>query len=168
MRVLVTAHLDGVDVISRRLEAMAERFADVRPAWPAVVATFRAITRQTFASEGATSDFGEWEPLAPRTIAQREKLGYPGAHPILRRSGALEDSLTSQTGDSIIVQQAQYLGIGTAVPYVVYHQSVAPRTKLPRRPVVALTADQRHEVLMPLRQWLTGYEPTGRRQTAKP
>jgi phage gpG-like protein len=163
MQVHITAHLDGVEIVSRRLDAVAARLRDARPAWPVVLATFQAITRQAFASEGATTAAGTWPELAPSTIKERERLGY-GPRPILRRSGVLEESLTGHTGDTILVEEATYFGIGTAVPYVVFHQSLAPRSKLPRRAVVSLTTDQKHELLLPLRQWFTGYMPTGRKQ----
>lgn len=77
-------------------------------------------------------------------------------------------SVTQETGDTILVQTPRYLGIGSVVPYIAFHQSTRPRTKLPRRAVVDLTTDDRNELVRPIRQYLTGYDPTGRRQTAAP
>lgn len=157
-------HLDGVEIVARRFNALAERLADARPAWPAVLATFRQIAADTFATEGASSAAGSWPQLAPRTIAERNRLGYPGPHPILRRTGRLADSLTMGTGDTILVEMPTYLGIGTAVPYVMFHQSTDARMRLPRRAVVDYTTDQKHLLLMPLRQYFLGYSPTGKAQ----
>ena len=49
-----------------------------------------ANTQQNFDNEGG--DGIGWEDLAPRTIREREALGYNGEHPILTRSGGLRDS----------------------------------------------------------------------------
>lgn len=168
LTVSVTGYIDGLRVIDRRLDALVERISDARPAWPEVLRVFQSIAADTFRSEGAANAGGVWPPLAPRTNADRIRQGYPPEHPILRRSGDLERSVTSRSGDTILVQTPTYFAVGTAVPYVVYHQSRAPRKRLPRRAVVDLTTDQRHEILRPLRQWLTGLDPVGRKQTAAP
>lgn len=43
-------------------------------------------------------EFGGWAPLAARTVAERERLGYGGAHPILKRTEDLYRSNTYSTG----------------------------------------------------------------------
>lgn len=162
--VQISGYLDSANIISRRLAAVAERARDVRPAYPEMVAIFQNIVAATFDTEGASGASGPWQPLAPRTVRERERLGYGGSHPILKRTGTLERSLTGYTGDTILVEQPNYLGIGTAVPYVVFHQSTDPRHRLPRRAVFDPTTDQKHALLLPLRQYLTGFEPTGNKQ----
>lgn len=49
---------------------------------------------ENFADERA-GDEGGWEPLAPRTVAERIDRGYGGEHPILKRSGDYKDSFTN-------------------------------------------------------------------------
>jgi phage gpG-like protein len=168
LRVTISGFLDGAQIIDRKLDALEARISDVSPAWPAVVAVFREIARATFDTEGASNAGGQWPALAPSTQKERVRQGYGAAHPILQRSQRLMRSVTQETGDTILVQTPRYLGIGSVVPYIAFHQSTRPRTKLPRRAVVDLTTDDRHELLRPIRQYLTGYDPTGRRQTAAP
>jgi phage gpG-like protein len=168
LRVTISGFLDGAQIIDRQLDALAERITDVSPAWDAVLAVFQQMARDTFNSEGAANAGGPWPQLAPATVADRTRKGFSPTHPILQRTETLMRSVTQQTSDTILVRTPNYFGVGTAVPYVVYHQSTAPRSKLPRRALVDLTTDQRHELLRPIRQYLTGYDPVGRRQTARP
>lgn len=168
LTVTISGFLDGAQVIDRRLGALEERLNDVSPAWPAVLAVFQAIARDTFASEGASNAGGRWPALAPATVADRRRKGFGPTRPILQRTETLMRSVTQQTADTILVQAPRYFAVGSSVPYVVYHQSTAARRKLPRRALVDLTTDQRHEILRPIRQYLTGHDPVGRRQTAAP
>jgi hypothetical protein len=52
---------------------------------------------ERFKNEG-DSVVGPWAQLAPATVAIRESKGYPGAHPINHRTGALEAYLTGAAG----------------------------------------------------------------------
>lgn len=53
---------------------------------PAVLRTIREQFRLNFEGEKGRRP---WPALAPRTVAERRRLGYGGAHPILVRTGAL-------------------------------------------------------------------------------
>lgn len=106
----------------------------------------KAITRSWFKSNRAIFELkgpGKYTDLAESTKKQKTKvLGTP--YPILRLTGRLESSLTqagsSDAISSIIGKNA--LILGTAVPYGIYHQSAAPRSKLPFRPFIFLGAEQ--------------------------
>lgn len=149
---------EGTQEVSRKLRALDARASDWTPAWPAVDDVFRRLVKQQAASEGAHG--GEpWTPLARSTQRERKRLGYGPAHPILRRTGALVRSLTEPTGDTISVHADRYYAIGTGVPYFVYHQSVKPRTRLPRRALVQFTFDDRNALMQPLRAYLMGGDP---------
>lgn len=52
---------------------------------------------QRFASEGDDIS-GPWAPLSPATVANRIAEGYPGANPILHRTGELEQYITKSNG----------------------------------------------------------------------
>lgn len=158
--VTITAFLDGDIVIDRRLAGIADRIADMRPVYPELARLFRSITARAFATEGASTASGPWAPLTPRTVADRRRQGYPGEHPILQRSSALRRSLTELTGDTILVETPSYFAIGSADPNVAFHQSTSPRTKLPRRPLVDLTSDDKHRLFLPLRRHVTGSDPS--------
>ena len=168
LRVTITGHLDGLRILDRQLDGLEARIADARPAWPRVLEIFQRMARETFDSEGASNAGRKWPELRPATIRQREREGFPGRHPILQRTGSLMRSVTQQTSDTILVQTPTYFAVGSAHPVIVYHQSLRPRKKLPRRAVVDFTTDQRHELLRPLSQYFRGLDPVGRRQTARP
>ena len=65
---------------------------------------------ENFADERA-GDEGDWEPLAPRTVAERINQGYSGEHPILKRSGDYKDSFTNPT-DAEHVEILEYTSSG--------------------------------------------------------
>jgi len=45
---------------------------------------------------------GTWAPLAEYTVQERLRLGFPGEHPILVRTGRLMRSFTSLGGDNVV------------------------------------------------------------------
>lgn len=55
-----------------------------------------------FAAEGPM-----WEPLRPRTIAERERLGFEGKHPILERTGQLRFSATDASHPDHVEEMGQ-------------------------------------------------------------
>jgi phage gpG-like protein len=164
----VELRIDGIAVVDRLLQGIEERgrapFADSRVV-AAVIDAFHAINAQAFATEGASTDAGAWAALAPQTQTQRARLGYSPAHPILRRSGALEASLTSEAYNTIRVTPTSLAyQLAPEVGYFTYHQSTRPRTRLPRRAMVSLTADQRTALMHPVRLYLTGHDPNAARR----
>lgn len=73
----------------QQADALSQPPADaLRPLQQVIRATFAA----NFASE--SGDGQKWAALAPMTVREREKLGYPGEHPILVRSGDYRRSFT--------------------------------------------------------------------------
>jgi phage gpG-like protein len=155
----ISGFLDGLQVIDRRLAAIESRVADVSPAYPAVEKVFNEIARRTFESEGVSSAAGAWAPLAPSTERDRLRKGYGAAHPILVRTGDLKSSVVGRTGDTIIVSTPKYFAIGTADPKAKFHQSRRPRKKLPRRPIFEPTQDDKHDLVRPIRRYVTGHDP---------
>lgn len=150
--------LEGDQVISRELQGLEERLGDMTPAWPAVLKVFRTIMSQAFATEGASTG-SPWAQLAPSTVKRRIRQGFPGAHPILARTHTLERALTSEGGASIVVQMPHYFAVSVDLDYFKYHQSKAPRTKLPRRAPINLTQDDKTQLLHPIRLYVKGLSP---------
>lgn len=155
----ITGISEGLKIIDRQLAAIEERARDVSPAHPAVIKVFNEITRRTFQTEGASSASGKWAPLAKSTERDRAREGYGAQHPILVRTSEMRDSVVERTGDTVIVSTPTYLSIGTSNPKAKYHQSRRPRRKLPRRALFDPTQDDKHDLLRPLRRWLTGHDP---------
>lgn len=161
----VTLTIEGEIVVDRLLEGIEARARDMTPAWPAVVRAFRSIVNRAFATEGATT--GEpWPELAESTQRDRAAKGFKPAHPILERTGRLVRSLVLGDRDASVDARPESLNVLTDVEYFVYHQSRRPRRRLPRRAPVLLTMDHRHEVMRPIRLYLTGRTPGGPQREA--
>jgi hypothetical protein len=160
----LTVRVEGEVVIDRLLRGIEERAADIRPALPAMVKEFQAIVARAFASEGGSTG-AAWPQLKPRTQAERRRLGFPPAHPILQRTGKLRRALSEGEGAYVSMRpDGLRYQLGEEVGYFVYHQSLRPRTRLPRRAPVNLTADDRTALVHPVRLWLTGRDPNAPRR----
>jgi phage gpG-like protein len=131
----------GLEKVERAIEQLQLDLEDLRPAYREVARYAYTFIEGAFQSEGALTDFGAWAPLS-RAYARWKARNYPGA-PILTRTGALRRSLTAPNapGSRTIITK-ESLTIGTSIPYAIYHQSTAPRKKLPRRPPISLTGQQ--------------------------
>ena len=127
----------GETQLDRGIARFADGVADYSPIWPVIADDFYAEEKAQFASEGEAG--GErWQELSPEYAGWKE-VHYPG-QPILQRTGALAASLTSANDPNAVNQQSRkMLTLGTRVPYAIYHQSIEPRTRLPRRPVIMLS-----------------------------
>lgn len=78
------------------------------------------------------SKSGLYPPLSP-AYAERKARLFPGAS-ILVATGRLRDSVTQRGHrDNIIEVGKQFLVMGTKTPYGIFHQSDAPRRKIPLR-----------------------------------
>jgi phage gpG-like protein len=77
---------------------------------------------------------GLYPDLAESTKAKRRRDNQP-LYPILKRTGALELSMTDPTDPKAIseIVNKNTLIVGTKVEYGIYHQSDAPRSKIPLR-----------------------------------
>lgn len=112
------------------------------------VATAIAQGQQDNFSNERSGDGTAWRPLAQMTILERIQQGYPGAHPILRRSGRLRDSLVNPQHPEhyerlIATPNGWTLEAGTNVPYALQHEIGEDR--VPARPFTDLSdaAEQR-------------------------
>lgn len=164
-RLQITAF--GVVEVDRVLAGIEERSQDVSPAWPKVVEAFQAIMVRSFATEGGSTG-APWAQLKRRTQVERARLGFPPAHPILERTGKLKRALT--TGEAAYIRSTattlEYLLSQQEVGYFKYHQSNAPRTRLPRRAPVLLTADDKTALTFPIRLYITGRDLNAPRRQA--
>lgn len=97
----------------------------------------RFFSYDVFESEGEAID-ESWEPLAKAYAFRKEKL-FPGKG-ILDASGLMRESFMSQADSTS-------LRIWNAAEYFKYHQSSAPRTRLPRRVMMKLTENLREMVV---------------------
>lgn len=78
----------------------------------------KANFRANIDAESGGPDFGgPYPPLKPATVAERERLGYGGSHPILKRTLALYGALTSQ----VTGPESVSAGIDGSLPYPAAH-----------------------------------------------
>lgn len=131
---------------------LGERIADI----------LRADVQRQFSEGGSPIP---WRPLSPRTIAQKQRAGYPrltrkgtpplsmiqrggfGPQNILMRTGALLSSWTRWDDPSHVQEvTSDSVMIGTMIPYAGAHQEGVPDRNLPKRPIV-LTSEAKQAVV---------------------
>lgn len=108
--------------------------------------------QQNFSSE-SSGDGTPWAALRPFTVAERIAAGYPGAHPILRRSGRLRDSLVNpghpEHYERVAFDPSGWtMESGTDVDYAL--ELEIGRERMPARPFIQLSADAEQRVLSAL------------------
>jgi phage gpG-like protein len=140
----------GEDVVRRRLLRTAGRMVDAREAFLRIARLLRRGAERQFASDGAYGGT-PWPPLAASTQAQKARLGLDPR--ILRATHRLADSLTEQSHpDHVEEVGADHLRYGSRVPYGVFHQSSAPRTRLPFRPPLRLPEQDKRSAVRELQR----------------
>ncbi|HEY3283071.1 MAG TPA: phage virion morphogenesis protein [Armatimonadota bacterium] len=132
--VRLSIEVEGEKQLTARVKGVIDRTKDLRPVFDELEADFREHMGEVFGSEGAAQKGGKWQALSPRYAAWKARH-YPG-RPILERTGALKDSLT--TGLTVEKGPGE-MTLSSAVRYGIYHQSRRPRkSNLPRRPIINL------------------------------
>jgi len=130
--------IEGVPELSRILEVTHKKVSDFRvPLWKSSRLILNDVERQ-FVTEGGLS--GGWTPLTASTVAGRLRAGYGGAHPILQKTGSLRKSFYAYVDSKKTV-------ISSKSPYFAFHQSRAPRTRLPRRAMLLLVERTRQNII---------------------
>jgi len=133
----VDVHIDGLPALQLSLSRMERAANDLRWLWPYYKTAFHAVESRMFAAEGGES---KWAPLSEAYAAWKAK-NYPG--PILTLTGVLRDSLTTDGDYSVFEPHAQWMAIGTSVPYANYHQYGT--RKMPARPPLQIPRKYRGE-----------------------
>ena len=75
-------------IVSRKLTKLADRAADMRPAWPSVMPVIARGYENAYKKEGP-----QWRPLQPSTERRRIAEGYPPG-PIRTRKGDDRELMT--------------------------------------------------------------------------
>jgi len=79
-------------IVAKAYFATAERAADMLDPMYDAVEVVQGQIEANFDVEGRPA---KWAPLSEATIGLRQEAGFPGEHPILVRTGALKDAVTS-------------------------------------------------------------------------
>ncbi|NER97508.1 MAG: hypothetical protein F6J86_27275 [Symploca sp. SIO1B1] len=99
-------------------------------------------TERQFATE-TDPDGVRWAALAPSTLAQKRRLGYPDS--ILTRTGKMRRSVNS-------VADARGVLIGVDVPYAIFHQQGT--RKMPQRRILGMNDKRRGKLVKLIRVWI--------------
>lgn len=142
----LSMEVEGEELISRQLSRFGEGVKDFSPAWRKMIEELYHIERDQFESQGGHS--GGWAGLAESTSRRK------GHEVIMVNTRRLFRSLTQSGGDNVADVTPNQLTFGSRVFYGVYHQSPAARTRLPRRPLIAFTNDDRTALVKILQAYL--------------
>lgn len=131
-------HVEGVKELSRVLLDTESNLKDFKaPFKDSADYLVRTFSKDVFETQGRA--IGErWKRLSPYTIAQRARLGFFG--PPLVRTGRMQQGFRS------IVSSTQAT-VYNDTNYFKYHQSRGPRTRLPRRAMMALGNTQKETIV---------------------
>lgn len=139
----VGLELTGDTAAAVTFDGIAARAATLSvTAFPAIAADFHAMEAARWDADGPG-----WAPLSPATVAIKEAAGLPRPAKILYGQGALLNSLTGFTQDTVYDATPERLVVGTRLPYARYHQT-GPRqirvfgrgsATLPQRKLVELS-----------------------------
>jgi phage gpG-like protein len=137
--------VEGETQLSRKLVGLRSDLKDYqRPFSDAAFYLKSVFSRDVFETQGAA--IGEkWKRLSPVTVAQKARRGYPSTP--LVGSGAMQNSFAT------IVSSDQAVIYNTAA-YFKYHQSRAPRTRIPRRVMMKLANRQKEEIVRFFQQYI--------------
>jgi phage gpG-like protein len=138
--------------LSRQLLRFTRVAEDMSPAFRDIHRDFLDVERRQFEGQGI-GPAGKWAPLAESTKAHKASAGLDPR--ILIGTERLFKSLTDEgDADHVYTVTADSMHIGSRVDYGKYHQSRAPRTRLPRRPPVDLRESTKKKWVKYIQAWL--------------
>lgn len=144
----------GEDVVRRRFLRFAERAEDASSAFHAIAGILERATAQNFATRGVSGG-SRWRDLAPATRIRKAREGLDPR--ILQATHRLHDSLVvSSHPDHVEHIGPDEMRWGSRVEYGKFHQSTAPRTKIPYRPPVHLNERDKRAIVRETQKALTG------------
>lgn len=136
-----TFEVAGEKQIARRFTRLDAAVEDMTPAFKEITKSFYAGEKLQFETEGGWGS-GGWLPLSPAYEAWKDPT-----LPIMEVSGDLKAALTGRvppnTAGNVEIIESNQLILGTDIDYAIYHQSNAPRTKIPQRKVIELPESER-------------------------
>lgn len=118
----------------KRLGQSLMKFQDANDEIGEYVAKYSA--NEAMASQGQV--FGESWPRLSASYAARKAKSFAGAGPLIA-SGRMKDSFQYDANDTSV-------RIGNTAPQFKYHQSSAPRTKIPRRKMIGMNNVEKSKI----------------------
>lgn len=144
----------GGPEVKRSLATFGAQVTDLSDAWEQVGEDLLGDFADNFATEGGGfGGWSSWAPLAASTVADRERHGYGGEHPILVRTGELMASTTVRGAPGNVFEVGpNSLTVGTNDPKAVFHQFGT--RKMPARVIVGLSWDRQSQIVNRLNTYI--------------
>lgn len=134
----ISYSVDNDGRFQKAIEAAYEAVGDLSIAFGLIAQDFYKSEQAIWqlGGPGQYPDLGGLKPTAKKTEAAKRakerRFGF--VYPLLKATGFLEQSMTSPSGAGSVCEIGpSTLILGTTVPYAIYHQSDAPRRKIPLR-----------------------------------
>lgn len=130
--------IEGEEQLVRNLRNIGKGIKDWTPAFKEASDRLKKVfSEDVFKTKG--SIIGEqWNPLKPKYLAQKLRGGFPAD--TLVKTGKMQNSFQS-------IVQTDRAEIWNSTQYFKYHQSSAPRSKLPRRVMMKLAENQKQIIV---------------------
>jgi hypothetical protein len=155
MRMDVQFDSRGWEQARRRLLEMKLRADNLIPAWDELLDWWARENRKHFTGRGQRWRT-PWAPLAPATIAEKVRLGYP-TDPLVR-TGRMRSHLVSRPLGFERLSQTSVIA-GTRLERAVFHQRGTKR--MPRRQLVnAAQVTKEQAATSVVRSWIVHGRPT--------
>lgn len=135
---VVEVEIFGEAVVRRRLLRMSASMVDAAPAFVEMAKILEEAVAADFSTQGQAGGV-HWPDLAASTVERKERSSDPrvsaNANTVLVATGRLRGSFHEGGEDHTREISEDEMRWGSKVPYGVYHQSTAPRERLPHRPI---------------------------------
>ena len=163
----INVKASGVQKLKRKIQSQAEHILNIKPFWQSVGMYIQKQTvKERFDKEQAP-DGTKWKPLSRMTIALRLRRNKSGNMRILQDTGELRRSIKYEAGNN-------YIKVGSNLKYARIHQFggtinvskkmrgfmyhrgfyVGSRIRIPARPFLGVTSNERKHVNDMLRAYL--------------
>lgn len=156
--------------VDNMLRSIYNAFSDELIAAEFLVETVDPILRHSieerFAAEGDAAS-GPWQPLTEATVAIRESKGFPGAHPINVRTGAMKKHLVDDPPRVSVHSLGATMwspgdqGSSEMKKKVRTAQEGDPATRTPARPVLMVGPDDLEAIMVALAGYLGRHVAAG-------
>ena len=132
----IIGELVNFEEFSAKVQRAITAVSDLSPVFLTIANDWYKDNQRVIPEGGEKQSEGQYEDLSD-DYAQYKEAMQGWIYPILRFDGWLATSITVPGSDgAFCVIGKQSLAVGTEIPYAIYHQSSAPRSKMPYRPFI--------------------------------
>lgn len=122
--------------IMNKLSKLAHDIVDMHETMDAIGEAMAKFGEANIEAEGGLLD-AQWKPLSQNYLNRKLKM-YNVTHELVA-TGKMKSSFAWNASENSVE-------VGNNTPYWKYHQSSAPRTKMPYRPTIGFTDDIKNQI----------------------